>query len=59
MTCDKNTARMDAEALLELHADAIGGAVYRLGQAQTAMTLRELANIIEDSEFTASTEWVH
>ncbi len=59
MNRDQIAARMDAETLLELHANAIGAAVYRLGQAQTAMTLRELANIIEDSEFATSTEWVH
>ncbi len=59
ITRDQIAARQDAEALLELHANAIGAAVYRYGQAQTAMTLRVLADIIEASEFKTQTDWVH
>ncbi len=59
MERDQIAARIDAEAILRLHSNEIGAAIYRHGQAQTARTLRALANIIEESEFTAHTEWVN
>ncbi len=59
MEHDQIAARQAASALMANHAGIISAAIYQYGQGQTVRALHELANLIESSEFTTRTEWLH
>ena len=52
-------AQLDAAKVFETHGQQIYARVYLYGQQKTADTLRALAVLIEESEFTYTAETFH
>ena len=59
MRIESSPAERNAALVLNAHSKQISAVVYMHGQQAVAETLRALAGLIEESEFSYDPGWVH
>ena len=59
MRIESSPAERNAALVLDAHGEQFSAVVYMHGQQAVAETLRALADLIEESEFSYETGWVH